>query len=311
MYFYQTKKKMDEFERTNCLICGADDYFPYSKKGQFGITTNVVICKKCGFSYLNPRWTKEKYHLFYTKEYDTYYRPEIIGKNYKYDPYKAIKDIISRSANIFDFKTERLKVLDIGTGMGDSLLYLKNEINKNAEYFAIESSDYCITQLKKNGINILANDVNGNWSINNKEKFDFVNMRHVLEHFSDPVAVLKKVNEVLKPNGVLYIAVPNSKEPTKPLLAHFFRVVHINYFSKLSLTNLFAQTGFKSIEIVEGDQYEKKEIYTFCKKNSINTFSLDKNEWLLQKNIYDSLRKKEFYYRLKDFFVKKIILRFK
>ena len=302
---------MSDFEKTNCLVCSSDDYFPYSTKGQFGIETNVVICKNCGFSYLNPRWTKARYHTFYTKEYDTYYRPEVIGTNYKYDPYRTIKGIVSRSNGVFDFKTENLAVLDIGTGMGDSLIYLKNEINKTASYFAIESSDYCVTHLQKNGITVITNDVDENWQNANKEKFDAVIMRHVLEHFLNPAEVLRKVKEVLKPNGVLYLAVPDAKNPTKPLLAHYFRVVHVNYFSKLSLTNLFSLTGFNPIKIIEGDEYERKEVFAFCKKTEDKNFVADKNEWLTQKAIYDLLRKKEFYYRLKDFIAKKIILRFR
>jgi 2-polyprenyl-3-methyl-5-hydroxy-6-metoxy-1,4-benzoquinol methylase len=309
MYFY--KKIMSDFEKTNCLVCSSTEYLPYSKKGQFAIETNVVICKNCGFSYLNPRWTKERYHTFYTKEYDLYYRPEVMGTNYQYDPYRAIKEIISRSKAIINFETDGLTVLDIGTGMGDSLIYLKNEINKTATYFAIESSDFCVKHLEKNGITVITNDVDETWQATNKQKFDVVIMRHVLEHFLNPADVLKKVKEVLKPDGVLYVGVPNAKNPTKPLLAHFFRVVHVSYFSKLSLTNLFTLIGFSPVKVIEGDEFERKEIFAFCKKADEKEFMADKNEWLVQKNIYDGFRKKEFYYRLKDFIAKKIILRFK
>ena len=301
---------MSDFEKTNCLVCSSNDFIPYSTKGQFGITTNVVICKNCGFSYLNPRWTKERYHAFYTKEYDTYYRPEVIGKKYKYDPYTTIKGIVARSKGIFSFDESNLNILDIGTGMGDSLIYLKNEINKTASYFAIESSEYCITHLEKNGITVITNDVDENWHLANKEKFDIVIMRHVLEHFLNPADVLQKVKETLNPNGVLYVAVPDAKNPTKPLLAHFFRVVHVSYFSKISLTNLFTLTGFNLLKIVEGDEFERKEIFAFCKKVSEKSISQDKNEWAVQKSIYDLFRKKEFYYRLKNFIAKKIILPF-
>ena len=99
---------MGDFEKTVCLVCNSNNCLPYSTKGQFGIPTNVVICRDCGFSYLNPRWTKERYHTFYTKEYDTYYRPEVISKNYKYDSAKSIKDIIVRGEGIVDFKKEGL-----------------------------------------------------------------------------------------------------------------------------------------------------------------------------------------------------------
>ncbi len=302
---------MPEFEKTNCLVCSSNDHYAYSQKGQFGLPTHVVICKTCGFSYLTPRWTKERYHTFYTKEYDTYYRPEVISKNYKYDSAKSIKDIIARGENLVNFKTEGIQVLDVGTGMGDSLIYLKDHFNPKGSYSAIESSDFCVQHLQKNGITVITNDVDSNWDVGHEGKFDIIIMRHVLEHFLIPETVLKKARKILKPGGILYVGVPDAKNPTKPLLAHFFRVVHVSYFSKLSLSNLFKKTGLEPVKIQEGDERERKEIYAFCKGVSETSFQPDNSEWVVQKKIYDSFRKKELYYRFKDFVAKKIILRFK
>jgi len=302
---------MHDFEETSCLVCDSTEYLKYSSKGQFRLTTNVVICKNCGFSYLNPRWTKERYHTFYTKEYDTYYRPEVINKNYKYDSAKSVKDIITRGEGIVDFRNPGLNILDVGTGMGDSLLHLKEHVNSSSNYFAIESSEFCIKHLEKNGITVITNDVDSDWHLANSEKFDIIIMRHVLEHFLNPGEVLRKIRAVLKTEGTLYVAVPDAKNPTKPLLAHFFRVVHVSYFSKLSLSNLFTKVGLKSVKLVEGDEYERKEIFSFCRKTIEGNFDPDQNEWLVQKKIYDQFRKKELYYRFKDFIAKKIILRFK
>ena len=302
---------MTDFETTTCLVCASKEYETYSKKGQFGLITNVVICKNCGFSYLNPRWTKQRYHTFYTKEYDTYYRPEVIKKNYVYDAATSIKNILHRNNDIIDFKKNDLNILDVGTGMGDSLFYLKNQVNTEAKYFAIESSEFCVKHLEQNGISVISNDVDSNWELSYKEKFDVIIMRHVLEHFLDPVAILKKINFILKPTGVLYIAVPNAKKPTKPLLAHFFRVVHVSYFSSLSFTNAFSLSGFTAIKMAEGDSFDKHEIFAFCKKSPTSPITINKNESIIQKGIYNQYRKRELYYRFKNFIAKNIILRFK
>ncbi|MGZ3867025.1 MAG: class I SAM-dependent methyltransferase [Bacteroidia bacterium] len=302
---------MSEFENTNCLVCLSNDYLPYSSKGQFGIETNVVICKNCGFSYLNPRWNKQRYNYFYTKEYDTYYRPEVIKSNYKYDSASGIKTIVSRSAGIINFKKDNLSILDIGAGMGDSLIYLKSSEGKNSDYYAIESSEHCVKHLTENGIKVISTDVDSNWHEASTEKFDVIIMRHVLEHFLDPGDILKKVHSVLKPNGVLYVAVPNAKKPTKPLQAHFFRVVHVSYFSELSLTNIFNKNGLGVIKMVDGDAADQHEIFSFIKKDVIKPAKVDATEWKLQKHIYDSLLKKEVYYRFRDFVAKNIIARFK
>jgi SAM-dependent methyltransferase len=249
--------------------------------------------------------------LFYAKEYDTYYRPEVITRNYKYDPALAIKMILERSQGLIDLKKSALSILDIGAGMGDSLTYLKNVVNPGANYYAIESSIHCIEHLKKQGIELLTNDVDDSWDMAHEEKFDFIIMRHVLEHFLDPATVLSKARKVLKPDGVLYIGVPNAKKPGWPLLGNFFRVVHVSYFSNVSLTSLLGQKGLKNIRIVEGDAYDKHEIFSFCKKTTPVQQQTDPAEWLVQKKIYDSLLRKELYYKLRLFVGKRIVSLFR
>ena len=45
--------------------------------------------------------------------------------------------------------------------------------------------------------------------------FDVVTMFYVIEHVADPVAILKAVRKLLKPNGILILRYPN----TSPLLS--------------------------------------------------------------------------------------------
>jgi 2-polyprenyl-3-methyl-5-hydroxy-6-metoxy-1,4-benzoquinol methylase len=42
-----------------------------------------------------------------------------------------------------------------------------------------------------------------------KHSFDFINMSHVIEHFPDPLMVMKCVSSLLKPGGIVYIETPN------------------------------------------------------------------------------------------------------
>lgn len=43
------------------------------------------------------------------------------------------------------------------------------------------------------------------------ETFDYVHLSHVVEHFFDPLATMKIIARLLKPNGIAYIEVPNGK----------------------------------------------------------------------------------------------------
>lgn len=290
-----------EFESTDCIFCKGKEQFHYSEKGQFGLPTYVVICKGCGFSFLNPRWNKQRYNHFYTVEYDDYYRPESKTDNPKIDKYASIKIILAR------FKGHQIDlgnpehIIDIGSGMGDSLFYLRDNGFSKAKLYSIEPSEFCAQHLRENGIEVISRDVESDWEKEYVGKFDLVIMRHVLEHFLDPLAVMQKMAKILKPNGIIYIAVPNSKKPTRLLKSSFFRVVHTYYFSTISLTNLLTKSSLKSTYMVEGDQYEKFEIYAICQLDSENVqVQIFPEEFEVQKRIYDDHAKKEWYFRLRS-----------
>lgn len=281
-----------DFENTPCLVCGSRNDVPYSSKGQFGIPTHVVICQTCGFSYLNPRWTPERYNHFYSVEYDRYYRPEIIGQNDGHYRYRPIQQILERMKER-ELLSPMNKVLDIGSGMGHALIYLKNNVSKEAVYEAIEPSEHCRAFLEENRINYLSADVYSNWDEKRAGQYDLVIMRHVLEHFHDPLAVLQKARTVLKDDGLLYIGVPDALHPTRPLLQSFFRIVHISYFSKVSLTNLLKKAGLSIVSISEGDSRDAHEVFVFCRKGVPADFTPDAGQYALQKAIYDERRKKD------------------
>ncbi len=287
-----------DFESTNCLVCAANDFETISKKGQFGLPSHVVICKKCGFSYLNPRWTKKRYDHFYTVEYDRYYRPEVLTQNDENYRYKPVQSILRR----FEDRAIKLKfdhTLDIGSGMGHALIYLRKNHLPGGLYDAIEPSESCKGYLIENGISYLSNDVYSEWEKGVSGKYDFIIMRHVLEHFHDPLEVLKKAREALAETGILYVAVPDAFHPTKPLRSHFFRVVHISYFTKVSLTNLLRKAGLDIQEIVSGDKYDSCEVYAICKKGIAKDFTPEASQFDVQKKIYAEAGSKDFYYESK------------
>ena len=94
------------------------------------------------------------------------------------------------------------------------------------------------------GAELISNDVASDWHIGNEGRFDLITMRHALEHFLDPVAVLKKVSVALSPRGLVYVSVPNMMSPTRHALSKsWFRVVHTYYFSRATLGRALAMAG--------------------------------------------------------------------
>lgn len=81
------------------------------------------------------------------------------------------------------------------------------------------------------------------------EMFDAALAEQVFEHLYTPVAYMKELHRVLKPGGVLYVAVPNfggieaKVRGAKWDLVH--PVSHVRYFDRRSLADMAERCGFE------------------------------------------------------------------
>lgn len=137
------------------------------------------------------------------------------------------------------------------------------------------------------GVNIISDNVDLDWDYDLQGKFDIIIMRHVLEHFMDPLQVLKKVRKALFTSGMVYIAVPNNLKPTQNLRKNWFRNVHTYYFNKYSLKNMADKANLKIVKLVEGDIYNKGELFLLAKTDSDEALSIfSKEHYLIQMAIF-------------------------
>ena len=72
-------------------------------------------------------------------------------------------------------------------------------------------------------------------------EFDLVTMVHSLEHFPEPVNVLREIRSKVAPGGVLFVQVPNAEaNPFEYLVAD-----HMIHFSPATLEKLVSRAGFR------------------------------------------------------------------
>ncbi len=285
---------MNDFEEVNCPVCGSGDYETLAKKGKFDLPLNYSLCTNCGLGYLNPRWTKDRYQHFYQHEYDKYYRSDVLTKETDAVRYRTVKQVVARMQQLHPLTAAPKRILDIGSGMGWSLAYLQKELYPTAELYAIEPSDHCAENLKVLGVEVVSRDVDSNWDEPHQGKFDLIIMRHVLEHFMNPVAVLKKVAATLSENGVLYVAVPNAENPGFPLSKSYLRVVHTYYFTPHSLNNVFLMAGLTTKQIHAMDTVNPYELYSFAQRSgTMEAPVIDAREFDAHKQRITRLQKKE------------------
>lgn len=137
-------------------------------------------------------------------------------------------------------------MLEIGSGWGTLLKVVQDKFG--CEVFGVEISELA-SRLSKDyyGLKNIYNKSFENYFEENKDqKFDFIILIHVLEHFLDPGDVLSKIRRLLSDNGRLYLAVPDITQPDEPL-DRFFHFEHCYYFTPLTLKKMLNKSGLKII----------------------------------------------------------------
>jgi len=97
------------------------------------------------------------------------------------------------------------RVLDVGCSDGSLLLKLKS---MGMETVGIEIDPNLARKCVEKGLNVLDGDVE-KMDTAALGAFDSIVMTDVIEHFTDPLSVLKKLSANLKPDGVFVLTTPN------------------------------------------------------------------------------------------------------
>lgn len=84
-----------------------------------------------------------------------------------------------------------------------------------------------------------------------KNYYDLVIMNHTLEHMENPSEVLSKIHKLLKPEGILFVDVPNAGGLGARILGknwpYLLPEEHKHQFTRQSLTSLLEKSDFKVI----------------------------------------------------------------
>ncbi|WP_432672358.1 class I SAM-dependent methyltransferase [Flavobacterium sp. SM2513] len=144
------------------------------------------------------------------------------------------------------FQVEKGSLLDIGAGTGHFLdLAQKNKWTVTG----IEPNLGARNMATEKGISFAENIQ----SLPNNS-FDVITMWHVLEHVYDLDEQIKELKRVLKPDGVIVIAVPNFRSFDAKYYKRFWAAFdvprHLWHFSKKSIKLLFQEKHMKVVEMI-------------------------------------------------------------
>ena len=219
---------------------------------------NLCQCDSCGYIFDSPRPSIAEITAFYSQpaKYDSWLKEE------------PLRDALwrRRLKKFLPYKGEG-NLLDIGAGIGQFLHHAQplftqvsgTEVSESAVRIAKE----------KYGIDLYLGQVEDlDLPL---DSFDNITLFHVLEHVPDPMKLLSRCRELLRPQGVLVIAVPNDvlawtssikKLGKKLRLAPFqkfspvlgiarageSREIHLSHFTPAVLRQLIENSGLTIAE---------------------------------------------------------------
>lgn len=208
-----------------CTICDHEIKLLGKRSG-----FQIFRCSNCGLGQTGkPSFQKSDYHR------DREYLLE--------EP--LFKNIFQKRVNIISKFLKSGKVLEVGCSTGLMLSLLKED---KWDVMGIEISKDAGEIAKNRGIEVISKRFE---DIKFNAKFDVIIFNHTLEHLENPREALEKAYELLYPNGLLYIDVPNFGGLSSKLYGinwpSLLPEEHLWHFTEKSLLILFKGIGFKAI----------------------------------------------------------------
>jgi len=202
----------------------------------------VAHCAECGFAVTTPQPAAAEIASYYPTGY------------YGAVEQRRFPHIVERLQNaLYTLRVREVeavansgpgRVLDVGCGRG----VLLQEFRRRG--WEVEG-----TELSEQAASYARQTLNIPVRIGSLETLDFpsnhfdaITLWHVLEHVENPRALLAEINRILKPDGVLMVAVPNfgsfEARVSKDKWFHLDVPRHLTHFSNVTLEEALNECGF-------------------------------------------------------------------
>jgi 2-polyprenyl-3-methyl-5-hydroxy-6-metoxy-1,4-benzoquinol methylase len=249
----QTAKKLSAGEvATEEPLCPEIEYCPICKHADFADDfankqIQVQYCKACQLKFLNPQPSDQTLQSIYNANY--FLNSDSAEAKLK------VSEIKRATARIYLELIEhyagnlRGKLLEIGSGTGDFLVEAQAQ---GFEVTGIEYSEHAVNTARARLQTGTGRVISGEVDKLDlpADSFDVCVLSDVIEHARNPEKLLTAVHRLLKPNGILFLAVPSWDSWSAKLMGQHwieFKPEHLFYFNRTSLENLLFVTNFNRL----------------------------------------------------------------
>jgi SAM-dependent methyltransferase len=185
-------------EEVVCCLCGDHRTIPFLEApdrmhhvpGMF----TLQRCATCGLIYQNPRPSIESFAAIYPANYEPY-RPD----------YDLHPDWRRLCAFIERLQPQPGELLDVGAGAGAFLLAMRTVLPQWS-VTGVEPNAQAADAVRRTGARVIQATLET--APLDGTVWDAITLWNVLEHLPDPLAALRRLRQLLRRGGFIYITVP-------------------------------------------------------------------------------------------------------
>lgn len=238
---------------TNCPVCGSDNLkkvFDAVDHFSSGEVFPVYDCAHCGFRFTNHFPSEDTIGRYYdSPDYISHSDSNegLVNRLYHLFRKRMLRKKIELVADYTPAKDSPVRLLDIGCGTG---YFLQAAKEQGWIVSGIEKDDKARESATLRS-ELEVKDENGFWETENSS-FDVVTLWHVLEHLEKLNETIHKIKEIITPEGIVVLALPNCRSYDAGFYKGWWAAYdiprHLWHFSPESLEKLLGKHGLKVIQ---------------------------------------------------------------
>ncbi len=230
-----------------CPVCGAESVLHrsglYDDRYAYPGSFRVFRCAACAHAYTDFAPSAEEVAQLYSnyyprRNYDaSHWKPPAVPRGFS-------AWLWGKRGGAYAWVPERVRVLDVGTGAGEALGY---HAARGCEAVGMDPDENVARIAQEKGIRIkIGLFANTDFAAGS---FDYITMNQVIEHFVDPIQVMKEASRLLAPGGRLIMGTPNYRCFFARLFGarwiHWHIPYHIHFFSRASMEKAASLAGLE------------------------------------------------------------------
>jgi 2-polyprenyl-3-methyl-5-hydroxy-6-metoxy-1,4-benzoquinol methylase len=241
--------EVNKVHYTNCPVCGSTDINPLLTVKDHSVSKEEFVvwqCSNCSLRFTQDVPDEVSIGKYYQST--DYISHSNTSKGLINKLYQRVRNYtLNQKANLIIGQTVRWgRILDLGAGIG---AFVNTMQQKGWEIIGIEPDEGARIQAK-NLFNIELKETNALNELS-ENSFDAITLWHVLEHVHQLHPYVERLKSTLKPNGKIFIAVPNYQSLDSSLYKSYWAAYdvprHLYHFPPQAIRVLMEKHGLRVV----------------------------------------------------------------